>query len=115
MSHKLTIETILSDLKEAGATSFKPRDLAEAVGCTYQTVINYINANPDNVVKIRHGVYGFAEGSFPVPTTFHSVVEEYKINTPEQHVQSVVHEEMTTVSEVISNNTPLLQQNQFDW
>lgn len=115
MSHKLTIETILNDLKEAGATSFKPRDLAEAVGCTYQTVINYINANPDKVVKIRHGIYGFAEESFSLDQTPQPIVQEYQINTPEETLQYAVHEEMTTVSEVISNNTPLLQQNQFDW
>jgi hypothetical protein len=105
MSYKTTISTILDSMKEAGATSFKSKDLAVAVGCTYQTIMNYIKANPDKITKIRHGVYGFVtESTISVTQQSHNpVVEQYQINTPDQNVQPVVHEEMTTVSEVISS------------
>lgn len=101
MSHQATIKTIIDNLKEAGATSFKPKDLASAVGCTYQTILNYIKANPDSLYKIKHGVYGFNQSSASSSTeSVTSVVPQYQINTSNQLPQ-------------ISKS--IIQTNEFDW
>lgn len=110
MSYQNIISVILANLKEAGASSFKPKDLAEAAGCTYQTVMNYIKANPDQIYKIKHGVWGFVAQE-ETPTT--GGVQDY-VDDSENQTSST-----NLVSSSYSTSAPLsapqFERQEFDW
>lgn len=90
---------------------YRTADLAEHVGCSLPTILSFIKNNAHRFEKTGHGKY-FIKTEAKTMT-----VSESSISDSEHEIDSVVHEEMTTVSDVVALPVyqPSTPRPTFDW
>lgn len=83
---------------------YRTADMCQQIGCSLPTLLKFIKNNPERFTKVSHGVYTIKAQTMSVGSS------------SLEHV-SIVHEEMTPVSEVINqqNEEPSHHRPIFDW
>jgi hypothetical protein len=94
-------------------TSFRTTQMAETVGCSLPTILSFIKNNPSRFNKTGHGIYTILPESQEMSISTSGISE---ISTERQPslLDTIVHEEMTTV-ETVSTNQSNYPRPTFDW
>lgn len=90
---------------------YRTIDIADQVGCSLPTILSFIKNNSTSFEKTGHGKYLIKAEAKTM------TVSESSTDNSEHEIDSVVHEEMSTVADVVA--LPIYQPSTprptFDW